>query len=414
MFDFIKEIDYFGYTPQFLILGENNFKTRLGGFIFLFFILFAIYYAGSGFINFLNNQNIVDFSRDLLKPSRNYTIDTNNFYFGVGLVDYNYSEYDLTMFPFNFAFTIASLNRNGTITTKKVPYHMCNLSLFINTENRDVYSDEDLKFLKNKVEKFYLCPDKNFKMEFTPKFFASNMNYFQFGLEINSTSNLQLAEYQIVQYKPKFSFIFKNFFVDQENKYHPYHEYIDSYWSGLDFENYKKTEFSLNPYEILDDDKMFENTKFYPVKTNISNQKNGTIFPISITTARFDNYLNRTEKNKFSLGEPILGLFRGNIYLNPILKQTLRGYKKFASFLAEVTSILSNLLMIFTIIMMKYNSVQGKNNMILSLFTHKSIKNLKLLKDDLKPIFEERKTNNLLRESESIIKNCEQSKLYLF
>ena len=32
---------------------------------------------------------------------------------------------------------------------------------------------------------------------------------------------------------------------------------------------------------MIDDDKIFENTKFYPVKTNISNQQNGTIFPIS-------------------------------------------------------------------------------------------------------------------------------------
>ena len=63
--------------------------------------------------------------------------------------------------------------------------------------------------------------------------------------------------------------------------------------------------------------------------------------------------------------------------------------------------------------MMKYNSVQGKNNMILSLFSNKSIKNLKLFKDDLKPIFEERKADNLSREMESLRKNCEKSKLYL-
>ena len=85
---------------------------------------------------------------------------------------------------------------------------------------------------------------------------------------------------------------------------------------------------------------MFQNTKFYPVKTNISNQQNGTIFPISIKSNRFDNYFNRTEKT-------ILELFRGSIYLNPELKQTLRSYRKFAAFLAEVTSILSNILMIF-------------------------------------------------------------------
>ena len=403
---FIKEMDYFGYTPQFLILGENQFKTRLGGLIFLLFVLFAIYYAGIGFINFLNNQNVVDSSRDLRKPSGNFTIDTSNFYFGVGLVNNDYLEYNLTDFPYKFSFTIMSLNRNGKISKSTIHASKCNLSLFINTENRDVYSEEDLKFLKNKVEKYYLCPDKNFKLLFNPKLFASNINYFQFYVDINSKSNLELAKNKIRQLKPKISVIYKNIFIDTENKYHPFYKYIDSYWSGLDYETSKKTEFSLDPFEILDDDKMFQNTKFYPVKTNISNQQNGTIFPISIKSNRFDNYFNRTEKT-------ILALFRGSIYLNPELKQTLRSYRKFAAFLAEVTSILSNILMIFAIIMMKYNSVQGKNNMILSLFSNKSIKNLKLFKDDLKPIFEERKTNNLSRETESLRKNCEQSKLYL-
>ena len=340
MCDFIKEMDYFGYTPQFLILGENQFKTRLGGLIFLLFVLFGIYYAGIGFIDFLRNQNVVESSRDLRKPSGNFTIDTTSLYFGVGLVDLDYSEYNLTDFPFKFSFAISSLNRNGTFSKYQVPYHLCNLSLFINTENRDVYSEEDLKFLKNKVEKYYLCPDKNFKLLFNPKLFASNINYFQFYVDINSKSNLELAKNKIRQLKPKISVIYKNIFIDTENKYHPFYKYIDSYWSGLDYETSKKTEFSLDPFEILDDDKMFQNTKFYPVKTNISNQQNGTIFPISIKSNRFDNYFNRTEKT-------ILELFRGSIYLNPELKQTLRSYRKFAAFLAEVTSILSNILMIF-------------------------------------------------------------------
>ena len=29
MYELIKELDYFGYTPQFLISGENKFKTKL-------------------------------------------------------------------------------------------------------------------------------------------------------------------------------------------------------------------------------------------------------------------------------------------------------------------------------------------------------------------------------------------------
>ena len=164
-----------------------------------------------------------------------------------------------------------------------------------------------------------------------------------------------------------------------------------------------------------------------PIKIESSTQPNSTIFQTSIKSSQFGIYENRTQYLTFNNNKPFLNFFKIRILLNPDLKRTFRSFKKFATFLAEVTSILSNLLMICAIIMIRYNSIQGNNNMIMSIFSHNSIKNLKLFKDDFKPIFEERnkyisfhqekKNNNVRVSAIDISLICpfvEESNHYLF
>ena len=221
---------------------------------------------------------------------------------------------------------------------------------------------------------------------------------------------------QLNQLRPRLNFIYKNFYIDTEDKYYPFTKTLESFYSEIDYQITKKIDLSVDPMEIYDDDNIFGNIKYSPIKTNSSTQPNSTTFQISFTSNQIGIYDNRTQNLKFNNYEPFLNFFKIRILLNPNVKLTYRSYKKFASFLAEVTSILSNLLMIYSIIMIKYNSIQGKNNMIMSLFTHNSIKNLKSFKDDSKPIFEERnkyiqlhqekKINNLVRVSAIDISLC--------
>ena len=146
---------------------------------------------------------------DILKYSVNSTLNVDNFYFGVGLIDINYMEYNLSRFPE----------------------------------------------------------------------FGDDMSYLQINLDFTNTSVLDKAEETIIQLKPKLNFMYKNIFIDTENKTHPYYEYIDSYWTGIDYESAKKTEFSLDPFEIWDDDNILGNTQFKPIQT-VSNNLNGTIYQI--------------------------------------------------------------------------------------------------------------------------------------
>ena len=403
MLDLIKEIDYFGYTPQFLISGEKKYKSVLGGLVFTLFGLFASYYFGTEFYAFILNRTNVYTSRDLLKYSGQFNLSTLDFYFGVGFIDSTNKEYDLNSFPyFNIYMIIANIDKNGTRVDKKILLTACEYDLFIDRDTFISYSDEELEDLKNR-SKYYLCPPREFKMKFNPYLYGDNEIFLQVNFDFTNSSILNKVKDQMNQIRPRLNYIFKNVFIDSENKTKPFNTYVDSFWTEVDYQIAKKVELSLNPFEMLDNNNFLESSILKSVDTNVSDFANKTIFQTSIKSTQLGIYNNRIDKLAFNLNFPFLNFFKIKICLNPIMRQTLRNYKKFDTFLAEVTSILSNILMVFALIMIRYNSVQGKNNMIMSMFTNKSLDNLKLFRDDFKTIFEDKCINN--KQNKSKLKN---------
>ena len=416
MNNLIREFDHFGLTPQFLISGENKYKSKVGGFTFFSFFMFAIYYFVSQSYSFFLQMNDVDNSRELLAYSDNYNLTSTEFYFGIGFIDGTNTEYNMSMFPyFNYEMYFVNKDINGTKTKTPIPFTACDVNLFLDQDSFSDYPNQEINSINNKT-KYYLCPISNFTVPLQPNYFGERQSILQININFTNTSILSDVKEQLNQLRPRLNFIYKNFYIDTEDKYNPFTRTIDSMYSEIDYQISKKIDLSVDPMEIYDDDNIFGNIKYSPIKTNSSTQPNSTTFKISYTSNQIGIYDNRTQNLKFNNYEPFLNFFKIRILLNPNVKLTYRSYKKFASFLAEVTSILSNLLMICSIIMIKYNSIQGKNNMIMSLFTHNSIKNLKSFKDDSKPIFEERnkyiqlhqekKINNLVRVSAIDISLC--------
>ena len=81
--NFIKKFDYFGYTPQFRINGDTVYKSFLGGLIFVFCIILALYYLFSQFSIYLSTRDVVKTSTTRFKSSDPYyTLTSNDIYFG--------------------------------------------------------------------------------------------------------------------------------------------------------------------------------------------------------------------------------------------------------------------------------------------------------------------------------------------
>ena len=402
----IEEMDYFGYTPQFLTSGgENKYRSKLGGITFILFLGFAIYYLISKFINYIGSINIIETSRDLLKPANDTLLNIDDIYFGLGMINFNYTEYNISDFPYlKLTMMIVSMQTNGSIRMTNIPLDSCNYSLFVNSGDSLVYKNDEEENLRNKTQ-YYVCPKKDFKMTFTPYLFAGQNTFLQINLDFTNTSILDVAKNNLQQLKPKLNIIYKNIYVNSENKTHPFSKYIDNFWGGIDYEISKKTEFILEPFQMLDDDNIFGATSYNPFKSLFPDQPNKTIYQVAIKTTRFDTYFDRRLNIQFNDNKPYLNLYKLMICLNQNLKQTMRSYKKFSVFLAEITSILSNLFMILALIMIKYNEIQGKNNMILSMFSYDSIENLKSFKEDFKPIFMLKQNQKYTKRKPIIQKN---------
>ena len=392
-----RYFDYFGFIPQFRFLGESKFKSTFGGIIFISYGLFAIYYFVSQFVVFLKNIDNVDTSWNLIKNSQSYNLTTKELYFGVGFLDSGYNEYNLSSFPYyNITLRTLRILNNGTRIDNIIPLETCDLDLLIDKNTQNLYSNEKLEDLKNRT-KYYLCPNKNFSIVLSPINLSGEKIFLLFYFSFTNSSIISQADNQITKIRPRATLINKNILINSQNKTHPFTPFIDYLWSDIDSIVSKKMEFFLNPFEMLDDDNIMGDRKFQYFLSNYSTQKSGTIFKTSMKTNQFAIYENRSldlNNNKN------LDFFRFQFNLNSELNVIMRSYKKFSSFLAEVSSILSILLLILTTIITRYNSIQGKNNIIKIFLSNDSINNLKFIKGELDSIL---KKNSDLSNKKKIL-----------
>ena len=380
MSNMIRNFNYFGFIPQFRFMGETKFKSTLGGIIFLSYGLFAFYYFNSQFVVFLQNRYTINSSWNLIKNSQNYKLTTKELYFGVGFMDSGYREYNLSFFQYyNITLRILNYSNDGTLNLSYYPLESCDFDLFIDKSSQNLYSNETLKDLKNRTQ-YYLCPNKNFSPELGPSDLSGQKIFLSVYLAFTNTSIISQADDQINKLRPKATLIYKNILINSDNKINPYTPFIDYIWRDIDTIASKKTELLLNPFEMLDDDNILGDRKFQNFKSNYSTQENGTIFQTSVSSNLLSIYQNR------SLGLVSNNFYRFTFILNSNLSVTMRSYKKFSIFLAEVSSILSTLLMILSAIMTKYDLIQGKNNIVKFFFSDDSINNLRSIKCELDSI----------------------------
>ena len=386
---FIKSLDNFGYTPQFRISGEDQYKTVTGGIIFICFAIFACWYILSEFIDFILRSHDVQTSRNIITRSEVYNITIKDLYFGIGLVDYSNNEFNLTQYFSYLKFSISKLyiDKTGFISYEQIQLAQCEIDYFI---SKSEYSEIDIYNINNKLP-FYLCPPQDFNFKLSSTIFGDGEQSIQLQIDIANSSVLDYAKQNLFEVRPRLNFIYKNLLIDSENFDLPYGSYITSFYNEIDYEFSKKTDISMNPYEMLNNSYYFTGVKFQADISDYSSQPNNTVFEISRNTDTISYIADRTihSLNQFNI-------YKFRIFLNPMMNKLLRSYPKFTAFLAGVTAILSNIFLILTIIMIPYNSIQGTNNMIKSMYTFESVKNMKDFNVDLKEVIS-KQISNLLK-----------------
>ena len=158
--EFIRYFDYFGIIFTFKLKQENKYKSRLGGMVFIFFLIFSAYYFINQMINFVWRQNY----------NINFSIAAQN----------QAPELNFTYREFKFAYALKY--KNGTpVNYSQLPFleHSLNLSTINDYNkknktklilNKKPCDENDFNFTKVNYNLTslnltnYFCPTNNSKM----------------------------------------------------------------------------------------------------------------------------------------------------------------------------------------------------------------------------------------------------------
>ena len=384
--DAITKFDYFGYVPQFRIKGNAVYKSFLGGIIFICFVGFAIQYLISQFYSYLSSLDTVKTSRPSIKSSENqYTITARDIYMGIGLVDTKQFDFDQTSFPYlSFSLDLVTIDNNFNKIVDNILLEPCDITYLLNKKEYDKWTRNDLRDISRKVSN-YLCPIKNFSFNITPDEFGPGFIYLDFSLSFKNTSNLSFANSDLFEKRPQLNMIYKQINQDIDSKKYPFVSVIKNILNNIDFDYIKKTEIKMTPQEVMDDDQTLSVGTFnYFTSSDMSTQKNGTIFRLLRSSDYFEKVINRTIPLKINNDKPLLTLGKFIIRLGSSCEVTLRSFQKFNAFLANCGAILSNLLLVFVILLSQINHIKGTHVLLDSMFSNGIIQNIKKFNEDVK------------------------------
>ena len=203
MRSYVKKLDYFGYNPNFLISGENSYKTFGGGLIFLIFIIIGIIWIAFTFSNYYKEFDFVQSLTNYLKSSNNFTINTKDLYFGIGFINGMYTAYNYSK-EFSFLNISAQIMQivNGTRKNYPIKLSNCKIKNFLGLD-QEKYNSSEMQEIVSKVQ-FYICPDdSNFSLEIRPSKFNEDVLTLQVDIDFYNTSNFTDAKEIFSQLKPR-------------------------------------------------------------------------------------------------------------------------------------------------------------------------------------------------------------------
>ena len=405
---FLRKFDYFGYIPQFRINGDLVYNSAFGGIITILFIVFSIIYFVFQSIIFLNNWNKVTACMISSKPAETrYNLTTKDLYFGIGLINAYQKELNLEDFPYlDFNLNLVIIDEKSIRTKNKIVLERCNFSLLINQQDIENLNPREINLTKSRLP-YYVCPVANSTFNFTPDVFREGHIYLDFTLTLLNNSFYSNASNDLNYKRPRLNLIYKQIGLNIENKSHPFVSYVENIFTNIDFDYVKKTEIGLYPVEILDNKNRFFSNSFESFKdsSNVSSLKNGTVFKFFRRSDFFERIWNRFIPLEANDNTPIKQLSKMLLRINPSSDVYLRDYKKFTSFLAEVSAILSNSLLFFVIVMSKVNEINGKHSLLKYMFSYEKINNMLKFNDDLNVKIQKQVTKRNIHKSEIINNN---------
>ncbi len=326
----IKKCDYFATFVTFRINDEIEYKSIVGGLTSIIFFLLAVTYTIYVGYPFIKRENIeFIFSNKIIEsqPFINLTSINFNLAFGIQYQENAFSAIEDFKDYFNYSFIIKEWIGTDTIIEFPFGLKKCTKDDFFNLVNES--------FDRNLISGM-LCPVLNKSANYTLDGLYTDYYYKFFELEIklteNGMANLNRIKELMQNNKIEMAIYFLDTAIHYKNRSNPLPHYINYLVKGLDINFIKTTEISLSTIEFTND----ENLLFTNKKTII-----GASFDKNEDSFHLVSSRNEIEENL--IGKFIIKASSKVIVLD-------RSYQKLPSFLADLTGILEEILLIILVL----------------------------------------------------------------
>ena len=322
----IKACDGFGTFITFRINDDIEYKSIIGGCSTILFVIITIIYTTYCCSSFFSRKNVdFIFTNKIVEtdPQINLTSSHFNLAFGVQYSEDAMSAIENTSQYFTYKMNIVEWIGDDDLVAYPFSFKQC--------EPSDFYNVVDEAFENNDIGQ-YICPDFFNNSNFTLEGLYTDY-YFKFiELEIRLTeyalNNLNEVEAVMKENPLEMAIFFLDSAIDYENRKDAIPSFINYSYKVIDFDFIKTTEIFISSLEFQNDDNLlFDNSKL-------------TI------DAMFDHSLDsfRYVPERFDDQETLIGKFI--IKASPKIIQVNRQYQKFPSFLADLTSLLEEILVL--------------------------------------------------------------------
>ena len=345
----IKQCDYFGTFVTFRINDEIEYKSIVGGLTSIIFFILAILYTLYVGIPFIKRENIdFIFSNKIVEkePYINLTKVGFNMGFGIQYQDDATPAIDDFIEYYNYSLVLKEWIGEDTIIEFPFGLKSCTHSDFFNLLN-DTF---DL----NQLEKM-LCPILNESTNYTLDGLYTDDYYKFFEIEIKLTDkgmgNLSGVKNKMQSRPIEMAVYFIDTAIHYQNRTNPLPPYINYVKKGLDLNFIKTTEISISTIEFTNDENLFFDNSHTIIDATFDKDEDS-----------FHLVASREDQNENMVGKFIIKASAKVLVLN-------RSYQKLPSFIADLTGILEEILLI-TLLLINIMERQAIDNKLV----HKMLK----------------------------------------
>lgn len=384
MNNFLKKFDYFGVEIFFLYDSKIKYYSSTGGFIFLIFFFISLIYVGCNIKPFVTRKNMTLIFYDK-KIEQTDIIDFENY---TSRFSYQYvcSGFEQTELDKLFQITVHHVTMNSTNGEKKKTKVLLNST---KCKKNDFYNEFNATYDNNGYDKNLFCPDLK---DFVIGGVYQDHIFKYFELTTSARKNADPDKIRAV---------------------------LQNYECRLEVNHVDTV---INVYDYSHPIKRYIRSEFSTIKANLLNKMN-IYFKVQ-TFDSYENYLFDKHSNSYYLGysyfeeyEDDKGYDRfivkpynydtfAKIYLRADLERTIiqRKYMKLTEFAANMSSILSEILLILYVIVRFINRIYAEQSVIKKIFQFKDVykneKNETVIKK-MKIKFGEPMSNNYFKKEDN-------------